>query len=79
MSDDYIRELIWAVKANGLAVLESKWGPGRPSRFTDEHRKGLVELATSRSKDLGGPLCRVEPRSLSIIGDPARDYGEDQR
>jgi transposase len=57
MSEDYIRELIRAFNESGLAMLKPKWGPGRPSRFTDEHRKGLVALATSRPKDLGLPYA----------------------
>jgi transposase len=56
-SEDYIRELIHAFNEHGMAVLKPKWGPGRPTRFTEEHRKGLVALATSRPRDLGLPYA----------------------
>jgi transposase len=56
-SEDYIRELIHAFNEHGMAVLKPKWGPGRPSRFTEEQRKGLVDLATSRPRELGLPYA----------------------
>jgi transposase len=53
MSEDYVRELIHAFNKHGFAMLQPKWGPGRPSRFTDEQRKALVDLALTRPKVLG--------------------------
>src|SRR3970040_1275780 len=46
MSEEYVRDLIHAFNAHGFAMLKPKWGPGRPPKFTEEQRKGLVDLAT---------------------------------
>src|SRR3970040_1894538 len=55
MSEEYVRDLIHAFNAHGFAMLKPKWGPGRPPKFTEEQRKGLVSLATSRARDLALP------------------------
>ncbi|EQD74553.1 transposase, partial [mine drainage metagenome] len=58
MSEDYIREVILAFNEHGMAMLQPKWGPGRPPKFTEEQRKALVDLALSRPKDLGLPYAQ---------------------
>ncbi len=58
MSEDYVRTLIKAFNEHGFAMLQPKWGPGRPPRFTEEQRKALVNLALSRPKDLGLPYTQ---------------------
>lgn len=56
MDEDYVRDIIKAFNAHGFDMLKPKWGPGGPRKFTDDHRRGLVALATSRPKDLGLPF-----------------------
>jgi len=56
VSDDYVREIIKAWNAHGFDSLQPKYGGGRPRTFTDEIRKQLANLATSRPKDLGLPF-----------------------
>jgi transposase len=72
MSEDYIRELIRAFNEHGMAMLKPKWGPGRPSKFTDEQRKALVELATSRPRELDLPYAEW---SLSRLREEAIKRG----
>ncbi|HEV2316926.1 MAG TPA: IS630 family transposase [Thermoplasmata archaeon] len=57
MSEVYIRELIHAFNEHGFAMLKPKWGPGRPPKFTDEQRRALVDLATSRPRELDLPYA----------------------
>jgi len=72
MSEDYVRTLIKAFNEEGFAMLQPRWGPGRPSRFTDDHRKGLVSLALSKPKDLGLPYTQW---SLSRLREEAIQRG----
>ena len=58
MSEDYIRGVIRAFNEHGMAMLQPRWGPGRPPKFTDDQRKALVDLALSRPKDLGLPYAQ---------------------
>lgn len=55
MSEDYVRDILKAFNEAGFAALKPKWGPGRPPKFTDGQRKALVDLATSRPRDLDLP------------------------
>jgi transposase len=75
MSEDHVRELIRAFNLHGFAMLQPKWGPGRPSRFTDEQRQALVDLALTRPKDLGLPYAqwslarlREEAMKRGVVG-----------
>jgi len=52
----YVREIIKAFHGGGFDSLNPKWGGGRPRTFTDEIRKELANLATSRPGDLGLPF-----------------------
>lgn len=72
MDEDYVRDIIHAFNQHGMAVLKPKWGPGRPPKFTDDERRGLVALATSRPKDLGLPF---QEWSLSRLRKAAMDRG----
>jgi transposase len=72
MSEDYVRTLIKEFNLHGFKMLEPKWGPGRPTRFTEEHRKGLVSLALTRPKDLGLPYTQW---SLSRLREEAMKRG----
>lgn len=72
MDEDYVRDIIHAFNDHGLEMLKPKWGPGAPRKFTDEHRRALVELATSRPKDLGLPF---QEWSLSRLRKAAIDRG----
>ena len=92
MSEDYVRTLIKAFNLHGFKMLEPKWGPGRPSRFTEDQRKALVDLALSHPKDLGLPytqwsLSRLREEAMRrgrgrldqrgvVAGDPPRVGGE---
>jgi transposase len=72
MDEDYVRDLIKAFNLHGFAMLKPKWGPGGPRKFTDEQRNKLVQLATSRPKDLGLPF---QQWSLSRLRKAAMDRG----
>ena len=72
MDEDYVRDIIHAFNEHGMAMLKPKWGPGRPPKFTDDERRGLVALATSRPKDLGLPF---QEWSLSRLRKAAMDRG----
>ena len=72
MSEEYVRDLIHAFNAHGFAMLKPKWGPGRPPKFTEEQRKGLVDLATSRPRDLDLPY---QEWSLSRLREEAVKRG----
>lgn len=72
MDEDYVRDIIHAFNEHGFAMLKPKWGPGAPPKFTDDHRRGLVALATSRPKDLGMPF---QEWSLSRLRKAAIDRG----
>lgn len=56
LSPDYVRTIIKEWNEEGFPALEPKYGGGRPKTFTDEVRKELAALATSRPKDLGLPF-----------------------
>ena len=47
--------MIRTFNEHGMAMLQPKWGPGRPPKFPDEQRKALVDLALRRPRDLGLP------------------------
>jgi hypothetical protein len=72
MSEDYVRTRVKAFNEHGFKMLQPKWGPGRPSRFTEEQRKGPVVLALSRPKDLGLPYTQW---SLSRLREEAMNRG----
>lgn len=72
MSEDYVRTLIKEFNLHGFKMLQPKWGPGRPTRFTEEQRKGLVALALSHPKDLGLPYTQW---SLSRLREEAMQRG----
>jgi transposase len=72
MSEDYVRTLIKAFNEHGFKMLQPKWGPGRPSRFTEEQRKALVNLALTPPKDLGLPYAQW---SLSRLREEAMSRG----
>ena len=55
MSEDYVRTQIKEFNLHGFKMLEPKWGPGRFSRFTEDQRKALVDLALSHPAELGFP------------------------
>ena len=71
-SPDWVRTLIREFNLHGFKMLEPKWGPGRPSRFTEEHRKALVDLALSHPKELGLPYTQW---SLSRLREEAMKRG----
>ena len=50
--------MIRTFNEHGMAMLQPKWGPGRPPKFTDAQRKALVNLALSRPRDLGLPYAQ---------------------
>jgi len=49
----YVREIVKAFNAGGFDSLDPKWGGGRPRTFTDDVRRELANLATSRPGDVG--------------------------
>ena len=53
---DYVREIVKAFQGGGFDSLNPKWGGGRPRTFTDDVRRELANLATSRPADLGLPF-----------------------
>jgi transposase len=52
------RETISAFNERGLAVLQRRFSPGRPPKFTDDDKWAIIEIATSRPRDLGLPFSR---------------------
>lgn len=52
----YVREIVKAFNAGGFESLNPRWGGGRPRTFTDDVRRELANLATSRPADLGLPF-----------------------
>ena len=56
LSVDYVREILKAFRRDGFDSLNPKWGGGRPRTFTDDVRRELANLATSRPADLGLPF-----------------------
>jgi hypothetical protein len=55
MTDDYVRTLIHEFNEHGFAMLKPRWRPHVKSKFSDEQRERLVQLALTRPKDLGLP------------------------
>lgn len=68
MTPDYCRTLIHEFNESGLDMLKPRWRPGVKAKFTDEQKQKLVELATTRPKDLGLPF---QQWSLSRLQDEA--------
>ena len=68
MSVDYVRTLIHQFNSDGMDMLRPKWKPGGSYKFTDRQKEQLVELATSRPKDIGLQFAQW---SLSRIRDEA--------
>ena len=64
--------MIRAFNEHGMAMLQPKWGPGRPPKFTDDQRKALVDLALSRPRYLGLPYAQW---SLSRLREQAVQRG----
>jgi transposase len=55
---DWVRGVIHAFNALGLAALAPRWGGGRPRRITAEMRAEIVRIATTRPQLLGEPYTR---------------------
>ena len=55
MTSGYVRTLIHSFNLHGFKMLKPDWKPGGNRKFTDEEKKELVSLATSRPHDLGLP------------------------
>jgi transposase len=62
-----VRETINAFNERGLVILERRFPPGRPPKFSDDDKWAIIEIATSRPRDMGLPFSRW---SLSKL----RDY-----
>lgn len=56
MSADHVRTILKAFNEDGFEALKPRYGGGRPRTFTQEVRRQLAELATSRPGDLGLPF-----------------------
>lgn len=64
MTEGYIRTLIHQFNDDGLSMLKPRWNPGNCRKFDDHARKRIVELATSRPRDLGLPFGQWSLRRL---------------
>lgn len=53
-----VRETIKGFNEKGTAAVERKYSPGRPPKFTDDVKWAIIEIATSRPKDLRLPFSR---------------------
>lgn len=53
---NYVRTVIKAYRSDGREALDPKYGGGRPRVFTEDQRRALENLATSRPADLGLPF-----------------------
>jgi transposase len=64
MNQKYVRTLIHHFNKEGFKMLKPHWNPGITKKFTEEQKRELVSLATSRPKDLGLPFQQWSLRSL---------------
>jgi transposase len=62
---DTVRDVIHGFNAEGLAVLEPHWGPGRPRRISDQDIAFVVAVARTRPKRLGLPFTHWSIRKLA--------------
>ena len=67
MSQDYVRTLIRLFNKEGFKMLKPHWKPGISNKFTEEQKKELVSLATSRPKDLGLPFQQWSLNNLKNV------------
>ena len=56
MTQDYCRTLIREFNESGLEMLKPRWRPGVKAKFSEDQKRALVELATTRPKDLDLPF-----------------------
>ncbi|MCA1812306.1 MAG: IS630 family transposase [Halobacteriales archaeon] len=56
MTQDYCRTLIHEFNESGLEMLKPRWRPGVKAKFTEEQKQRLVELATTRPRDIDLPF-----------------------
>jgi transposase len=61
-----VRATIHGFNKKGLAILERRHSPGRPPTFSEQDKWSIIEIATSRPRDLGLPFSRW---SLSKLRD----------
>jgi transposase len=62
---DTVRDVIHGFNAHGLAVLQPRWGPGRPRRISDEDIAVVVAVALTRPKRLRLPFTHWSTRKLA--------------
>jgi len=62
-----VRATIKGFNEKGVVVLDRKFSSGRPHKFTDDQKWAIIDIATSRPRDLRLPFSRW---SLSKL----RDY-----
>jgi len=55
-SEKHVRTIINRFNAKGFSSLRSNYGGGRPPKFDNEIRLDIVDVAMSRSQDLGLPF-----------------------
>lgn len=53
-----VRETITAFNERGVAVIQRRFSPGRPPKFSNDVKWTIIEIATSRPRDLGLPFSR---------------------
>jgi transposase len=58
MSEDYVREIIHRFNEEGFEMIKPSWKPGGNWKFSEKQKQDLVNLATSRPKDLGLPFTQ---------------------
>jgi transposase len=77
----YVRTLIKQFNENGFTMLKPNWNPGGNYKFTKDQKHALIELATSKPKDLGLPfqqwsLSRLQEEAISqgIVDDISLEW-----
>lgn len=67
-SPDHVRGVIHAFNRGGFEALKPRWHlEGRPRTFSEETRARIVEVATSRPRDLGAPFTEWSLKKLQLF------------
>ena len=72
MTPEYVPTLIHSFNLHGFKMLKPDWKPGGNRKFTEEEKRELVSLATSRPGDLGLPFQQWSLRRLKSEAEKRR-------
>jgi len=68
---NYVRRLIKLFNKHGFVILKPNWISGGNFKFTEDQKQALIELATSKPKELGLPfqqwsLSRLQQEAITL-------------